>query len=122
MSYQGDIMFKSCDIFKYVLLSPIFVNFISFFSSSFFNNVFGCEEEVPVAEDGVQDGDKPSPEYITQKLSEQGVTMATFDKRYVRELEKENQYYRTLVPNRYNNTPEKIQHNHGVVNSELCYY
>ena len=59
---------------------------------------------------------------IEKLIDETEANLATFDKRYVRELEKENQYYRTLVPNRYNNTPEKIQHNHGVVNSELCYY
>jgi hypothetical protein len=34
------------------------------------------EAATAAAADEVQDGDKPSPEYITQKLSEQGVTMA----------------------------------------------
>jgi hypothetical protein len=34
------------------------------------------EEATAAAEDEGHDGDRPSPDYITQKLSEQGVTMA----------------------------------------------
>ena len=48
--------------------------------------------------------------------------LATFDKRYIQELEKENQYYRDLLQTCYNNVQGKIQHQHGVVNSELLYY
>jgi hypothetical protein len=55
-------------------------------------------------------------------LYETETNLATFDRRYVQELEKENQYYRTLVPNSYSDTLGKIQHHHGVVCSELLYY
>jgi hypothetical protein len=55
-------------------------------------------------------------------LYETESNLATFDRRYVQELEKENQYYRTLVPDSYSNTMGKIQHHHGVVSSELLYY
>jgi len=48
--------------------------------------------------------------------------LATFDRRYVQELEKENQHYRDLLQNSYSNMPGKIQHRHGVANTALCYY
>jgi hypothetical protein len=63
---------------------------------------------------------------IENLIDETEANMATFDKRYVQELEKENQYYRVLVQNSYtnsfiNNPMGKIQY-HGLVNSELLYY
>jgi hypothetical protein len=59
---------------------------------------------------------------IEKLIDETEANLATFDKRYVRELEKENQYYRDLLQNRSSNMSGTIQHHHGVVNSELCYY
>ena len=55
-------------------------------------------------------------------LDEMEANLATFDRRYVQELEKENQYYRLLFQNSYSNTPVQIQHHPEIVNSELCYY
>ena len=55
-------------------------------------------------------------------LDETESNLATFDRRYVQELEKENQYYRDLVQSRFSFTPGKIQHHPVTVNSELCYY
>ena len=55
-------------------------------------------------------------------LDETEANLATFDRRYVQELEKENQYYRFLFQNSYSNTPVQIQPHNGVVNSELLYY
>lgn len=48
---------------------------------------------------------------IEKLMDETDANLATFDKRYVQELEKENQYYRDLVLNIYSNIPGKIQHN-----------
>ena len=60
---------------------------------------------------------------IEDLIDETEAHLATFDRRYVQELEKENQYYRDLLQSsRYSNSPGKIQHHHGVVNSELLYY
>jgi hypothetical protein len=64
---------------------------------------------------------------IEDLIDETEANLATFDKRYVQELEKENQYYRDLVQNssysnNYSNMPGKIQHHHGVVNSDILYY
>ena len=80
---------------------------------------FDTEEEIMDEIENLMDEDET-------EANETEANLATFDKRYVQELEKENQYYRVLVQNRYNNSynnnpPRKIQF-HGLVNSELLYY
>jgi hypothetical protein len=60
---------------------------------------------------------------IEDLIDETEAHLATFDRRYVQELEKENQYYRHLLQSSsYINAPEKIHPHHDVVNSEMCYY
>ena len=57
------------------------------------------------------DNDDDVMDEIEKLMDETEANLATFDKRYVQELEKENQYYRDLVLNIYSNIPGKIQHN-----------
>ena len=80
---------------------------------------FDTEEEIMDEIENLMDEDET-------EANETEANLATFDKRYVQELEKENQYYRSMYQNRYNNSynnnpPRKIQY-HGLVNSELLYY